>query len=75
MKKFYNLGALSASMLFANSVFSFLAVHWLNCSEVYFQFCFFSCIFSSPGQSPGRAIVLPPALASVLAAASALAKC
>ena len=33
-------------------------------------------IFSSPGRSPGRAIVLPPAsaLASTLAAASALAK-
>ena len=30
--------------------------------------------FSSPGQGPGRAIVLPPALDLVLAAASALAK-
>ena len=29
--------------------------------------------FTSPGRSPGRAIVLPPASASVLA--SALAKC
>ena len=28
-------------------------------------------IFSSPGRSPGRAIVLPPASASALAAASA----
>ena len=35
-------------------------------------------IISSPGRSPGRAVVLPPAsalaLASVLVAASALAK-
>ena len=30
--------------------------------------------FSSPGRSPGRAIVLPPASALALAAASALAK-
>ena len=30
-------------------------------------------LFSSPGRSPGRAIVLPPASASV--SASALAKC
>ena len=36
----------------------------------------FDSIFSSLGRSPGRAIVLPPASASVLvlAAASALAK-
>ena len=34
-----------------------------------------SHIFSSPGQSPGRAIVLPPASALALAAASALTKC
>ena len=38
-----------------------------------------SIVFSSPGQSPGRAIVLPLAsalaLASVSAAAAALAKC
>ena len=32
-------------------------------------------LFSSPGRSPGRAIVLPPAAASALAEASALAKC
>ena len=32
-------------------------------------------LFSSPGRSPGRAIVLPPASASALALASALAKC
>ena len=31
--------------------------------------------FSSPGRSPGRAIVLPPALASVSALESALEKC
>ena len=35
----------------------------------------FVLIFSSPGRSPGRAVVLPPALAFVLALASALAKC
>ena len=33
-----------------------------------------STIFSSPRRSPGRAIVLPPASASALAVASALAK-
>ena len=36
-------------------------------------------LFSSPGRSPGRAIVLPPAsasvLASVLAVLAVLAKC
>ena len=32
-----------------------------------------STLFSSPGRSPGRAIVLPPASASVLASALALA--
>ena len=32
-------------------------------------------LISLPGRSPGRAIVLPPALTSVVAAAAALAKC
>ena len=35
--------------------------------------CFNSALFSSPGRSPGRAVVLPPALA--LVSAAALAKC
>ena len=35
------------------------------------SFC--AVLLSSPGRSPGRVIVLPPA--SVLAVASALAKC
>ena len=41
--------------------------------NVSFIVCFL--VFSSPGQSPGRAIVPPAALASMSAAASALAKC
>ena len=35
---------------------------------------FWDQIISSPGRSPGRAIVLPPALASTLVLAAALAK-
>ena len=43
-----------------------------KCSHLDEKYFFFT-FFSSPGQNPGRAIVLPPALALVLAAA-ALAK-
>ena len=39
------------------------------------SFCPKMGVFSSPGRSPGRIIVLPPASALALAAASALAKC
>ena len=65
------------------------AVNWTLCDDeqtgkswhfmVFFSLNMICLIFSSPGRSPGRAIVLPPALAlvlaSVLAAMSALAKC